>query len=150
MSHLHLGTFDADALIDLLPKQEDRRIFRGSDLHNGEGPDSWEEWGEGKPGVGQPEHIVIVGDSPDLLADVAWVLSQSPDLLQPMTYEYQAGTLACITPDDDWSEPYYTLEDTQSERFVKRLLQNGVGENDVWAHPEWRERQGQAPIVTGQ
>lgn len=155
MAHLHLGTFEADALIELLPGERHRTIYRGDDLHpgldgKGDGkPDSWEEWGETLTKTYEPEHIVIVGDSTDLLADVAWVLSQSPSLLQPMTYPYQKGTLACITPNDDWSEPYYSLEDTQAARFIGNMIHNGVEEGRVWEWTMWRERQGLPEVATG-
>lgn len=128
MTTLHVGTRDAERLIDLLPTAS-VTVFRDGD--------SWEEWGERinhltpasqldphnedqQRMAHHPEHIVIRTrewntDSVHLLRDIAWILSEGPDLLIPMMYLNQPGVLAVITGDAEWSErEYYTLVDNQA------------------------------------
>lgn len=125
MTTLHLGTRDAEALIALLPAATGGyTVFRDGD--------SWEEWGEGinhltpasqldphdedqQRMARHPEHIVIRGNhdtgTPEFLQDIAYILQQDPGLLVPMEYLNQAGTVAVISPDGDWSVPHYVLID---------------------------------------
>jgi hypothetical protein len=112
MTSLHVGTRDAEALIELLPTDE-VIVFRDGD--------SWEEWGEG---MGEhPEHLVIqtrspLTDSIDLLRDIAYILSQGPTLLEPMQYPRQAGTLAIISDSSEWDVQYYALMDEEARKQI--------------------------------
>lgn len=151
MSHLHLGTFDADALIELLPAEHNPTRCLGvpgspSEWRFKHG-DQWEEWGEGMdPASGQPERVVVSGGSHELMADLAWIMDQSPGLLQPMTYPPQRGCIAVITADDDDSTELFFVTDTLAMRAIHALVEGGVDETEVWLSPEWRERQG-APAL---
>ncbi|HAN26051.1 MAG: hypothetical protein CMH36_08945 [Microbacterium sp.] len=112
---LHLGTRDAEALLEVVPAN--LIVYRDGD--------SWEEWGDGHPGDPNPfdphgqseaEHIVLCGDNPDaMLADVAYFVAEGPNLAR-MSRPGQAGIFAVITSADDWSESLCTLRDDMHER----------------------------------
>lgn len=148
MSVMHLGTFNAEELVALLPAEHKPSRCLGVDEHPSrwrfEHGDSWEEWGEGlNPESGHPERVVVYGESHELMADLAWILDQNPGLLQPMTFHpYQHGALAVITPEDDESEPWFTVYEEQAQRFIQRLVAAGADPHGMWQNAEWRERQG--------
>lgn len=106
MTTLHLGTRNVDAVKEVLPGNVDVFV----ELYG------WEVWGEGADP--DPHHVIVRtrpgDDSTDLLNDVSYLLAEAPGLLIPMMQIHQAGVLAVLTPDDDWSQPYYTLVDDQA------------------------------------
>lgn len=142
MAMLHIGTFNAEAVIELLPKAQRCTGVPGSPsewrfVTNG---DNWEEWGEGRPADDpRPELLIALGDAETLLVDVGYVIENGPGLLVPMTYPNQRGYLACITKESDESEPIYEVKSTPAERFIRDL----VGRNpdldpySLWTNPEW-------------
>ena len=103
MSTLHLGSRNPSEIIELLPDALVAFVER----------DQWEEWGEHNAEDRQyhgVHHVIIrsVGmtpaDSADLLADLAWIIGQGATLEPMRGPEHQAGIVACITLDDEWSE----------------------------------------------
>jgi len=136
MTTLHLGTFDADALRDSIPR--DLVMIRDGD--------SWEEWGEPlSKHSDHPEHIILRTTDPDtgapeLMTDVTFLITVASELLVPMGYRSQAGTIACITPDDDWSEPVYTVIDVQAQRFARSLASlRETDDYQPWSDPSWQD-----------
>ena len=131
-STLHLGTFNVEALKALAPN--DVTVYADGD--------SWEVWGEDEDQAAcamHPRHVMFTGkSSAELLADLSWVMQESGNLLVPMTYENQAGTLATITPHDDWSEPYFYLTDRPAQDFLRRGFWDGVSADALRARNESR------------
>lgn len=77
--------------------------------------DRWEEWGERPISNDDPRHVILFGDSEALLADFAYLLGEGVDF-QPMHLPHQRGVIAVLTPEDDWSEPYYQITDARAKR----------------------------------
>lgn len=156
MTTLHLGTRDVDALRALLPTDA---VDVFVEEH------AWDIWGESEPGAA---HHVIVRTrdartgTPELLADVACVMGQHPGLLEPMQHIYQAGTIAVITADDDWSEAYWTLQDVKAGHRIRRTCTHPRSipvpyepGNDYWGNPlkprtYCRDCHSEGPIETSQ
>jgi hypothetical protein len=103
--------------------------------------DSWEEWGEPKrEHPDHPTHVMLRHEhSQHLLTEVASILTVEPGLLVPMAFHRQCGTLACITPDDDWSEPIYTLMDTPTQRFLAYISSGDDTDLIIWRNLEWQD-----------
>ena len=131
MTTMHVGTFDTARLRDSI----------SPDITIIEDRDSWEEWGEAM--TEHPDHPIHVmlrnGDSLQLLAELAKIMDVEPGLLTPMAYHRQRGTLACITPDDDWSEPYFTLMDTRAQRFLAYRSSGDDTDLIIWRNLEWQD-----------
>jgi hypothetical protein len=142
VSVLHIGIRRADVTAVLSTIEQQTEGFAILDL--GETL-SWEQWGEEDWAAGEPQHVLIGADNPDVqdydyLALVAGLQHAHPGSLQPMTFRYQRGILACITPYDDWSEPTFQVVDVQAKRWLERY---SVGDErtteDWWDRISWRE-----------
>ncbi len=65
--------------------------------------DHWEQWGEERP-AGEAVHAYVEVDSlVNAVEALARILDSHKELV-PMYYANQEGTLAVITPSNDWSE----------------------------------------------
>lgn len=65
--------------------------------------DHWEQWGEERP-AGEAVHAYVEVDSlVDAVDALALILDSNRELV-PMYYDNQEGTLAVVTPSNDWSE----------------------------------------------
>jgi hypothetical protein len=131
MTTMHVGTFDTTLMRDTV----------SSGITIIEDRDSWEEWGEPmRQHREHPVHVILRHEhSQHLLAELASILAIEPGLLVPMAYHRQRGTLACITPDDDWSEPTLTIKDTQAERFLAYRSTGDDTDLNIWRDIEWQD-----------
>lgn len=131
MTTMHVGTFNVDQLRDTV--SDDVTII--------EDHDSWEVWGEAMTEFpDHPVHVMLRLDSTvELLAEMTNIFREEPHLLVPMAFHRQRGTVVCITPDDDWSEPIFTLMDTPVQRFLAYISSGDDTDLIIWRNLDWQD-----------
>lgn len=76
--------------------------------------DHWEQWGEERP-AGEAVHAYVELETSEAAGSALTNILQSGRELVPMHWENQRGTLAVVTPSDEWSKVIYALIEGSEE-----------------------------------
>lgn len=129
---LHLGTYQPEQLLAAIHQMPEQTFRDG---------DSWEEWGEkiSNPEYAHhPEHIIVEhAYIANLMRTFSRVLEDVPHLLVPMTFPFQAGLIASVTPMDDWSEEELRVIDRPAWSWIERQDLTGEAQYTLPGSRRW-------------